>query len=134
MANAVQSGIVECDHGEIRGPRFCAMCRKVNQAIKVEAIEAVANHVNGMWWAAAQRAVKQIAMGNPTLTADDVLRLIESWGHRTTDNRALGPIMNDARAKGLIRASDRFKPSINKRKHQSPTRIWESLIYDGRLL
>lgn len=134
MVNVMQSGIGECEHGEIRGVRFCAICRKANQSAKLEAMDAVATHANGIWWAAAQRAVKQIAIGQPTLTADDVLALIESWGYTTSDNRALGPVMNDAKVKGLIRASDRFEPSINKRKHQSPTRIWESLMFDGRLL
>lgn len=133
MVSAMLSGTSECEHGEVRGIRFCAICRRDQKTAKVEAMETVATHANGFWWAAACRAVKEIAQGKPTLTADDVLALVESWGYVTSDNRALGPVMNDAKFKGLIKATDRFEPSINKRKHQSPTRIWESQVFDGRL-
>lgn len=124
---------MECEHGEVRGPRFCAMCRKANFIVKSEAVQAVGEHANGMWWAAACRAVREIATNQSKLTADDVLRLVESWGYTTTDNRAMGPVMNDAKAKGLIRATGTFEPSINKRKHQSPTRVWESLIVPSQI-
>lgn len=76
---------------------------------------------------------KRLPAKKPTLTADDVLILVESWGYVTNDNRALGPVMNDAKAKGLIKATGQFEPSINKRKHQSPTRIWQSLILPNQM-
>jgi hypothetical protein len=124
---------MECEHGEVKGPRFCALCRRFNTTAKIDAMDQVATNANGLWWAAACRAVKEIASKQPTLTADDVLILVESWGYVTTDNRALGPVMNDAKAKGLIKATGQFEPSINKRKHQSPTRIWQSLILPNQM-
>lgn len=123
----------ECEHGEVRGPRFCAMCRKENYTAKVEAVQAVREHANGLWWAAACRAVREVASKQATFTADEVLRLVESWGYATTDNRSMGPVMNDAKAKGLIKATGEFEPSINKRKHQSPTRVWQSLIVPNQM-
>lgn len=122
-----------CEHGEVRGARFCAICRKSGNTLKMEAMETVQEHANGLWWAAAHRAIKDIATRQMTITADEVLALIESWGYKTNDNRALGPVMNSAKAKGWIKATSTFEPSSNKRKHQSPTRVWESCIMPSEM-
>ena len=81
----------------------------------------------------AEAAVKQIAIGSASLTTDDVMAALEGGAHHTRVNRAMGLVMRTAHEKGYIRPTDRFVPSTNKRKHQSPTRVWESMIYDGRL-
>jgi hypothetical protein len=115
-----------CEHGETRGAKFCALCRVEGITLKFDGITQSADFADGTWWAACQRALLHLAQTQDTFTADDVLALVDAQGYTTKDNRALGGVMRNAAIKGIIRETDRFIPSSNKRKHGSPTRVWES--------
>jgi hypothetical protein len=100
---------------------------------KIDAITQVSEHADGTWWAASMRAINHLAKTRATLTADDVLQLVEAQGYVTKDNRAMGGVMRHAQVRGLIQITDVFEPSHNKRKHQSPTRVWQSLIVPAQM-
>lgn len=120
-----------CEHG-YDTPKGCPMCRREVAAETQAAIDG-GYAASPMWGYMAIKALERIATANQTLTADDVMHELESGVFHTRDNRAMGAIMKEAQHKGWIRPLDQFVPSTNKRKHQSPTRVWESIIYDGRL-
>lgn len=117
-----------CEHGEPRGPRACAICRHTGKVERDKAVKQVAEHADGRWFAAAVRVVNELAMHQDTLTADEVLMIVERDGWTTPENRAMGAVMKYCQSKGIIEITDRFEPSSNKRKHASPTRVWRSLI------
>ena len=122
-----------CDHGEVRGARFCALCRRDGISLKLDSIKQASDHADGTWWAASMRAIMHLAKTRDTFTADDVLELVEAQGYRTKENRAMGGVMRHAQTKGLIEITDVFEPSHNKRKHASPTRVWRSLIVPAQM-
>jgi len=131
-----------CDHGEPRGARYCALCKRDGMSAKIDAITQVSEHADGTWWAASMRAISHLAKTRDTFTADDVLELVEAQGYRTKveaqgyrtkENRAMGGVMRHAQTKGLIEITDVFEPSHNKRKHASPTRVWRSLIVPAQM-
>jgi hypothetical protein len=100
---------------------------------KIDAITQVSEHADGTWWAASMRAITHLAKTRATFTADDVLQLVEDQGYVTKDNRAMGGVMRHAQVRGLIQITDVFEPSHNKRKHQSPTRVWQSKIVPAQM-
>ena len=122
-----------CNHGEPRGARYCALCKRDGMSAKIDAITQVSEHADGTWWAASMRAINHLAKTRDTFTADDVLELVEAQGYRTKENRAMGGVMRHAQTKGLIEITDVFEPSHNKRKHASPTRVWRSLIVPAQM-
>jgi hypothetical protein len=122
-----------CDHGEPRGARYCALCKRDGMSAKIDAITQVTEHADGTWWAASMRAINHLAKTRDTFTADDVLELVEAQGYRTKENRAMGGVMRHAQTKGIIEITDVFEPSHNKRKHASPTRVWRSLIVPAQM-
>lgn len=117
-----------CEHGEPRGQKYCPLCRRAGFVARDEAVTAVSVNSDGTWWAACVRAIKHLAKTNDTFTADDVLEIVDKAGYTTNDNRAMGGVMRECQAKGLIKPTDNFVPSTNKRKHASPTRVWASCI------
>jgi len=123
-----------CEHGETRGARFCALCRRDGISMKLDGIAQSADHADGTWWAASMRAVRHLARTQELLTADDVLQLVEAQGYKTKDNRAMGGIMRHAMNLGLIEITETFEASHNKRKHASPTRVWKSLIVPAQMV
>ena len=122
-----------CDHGEPRGARYCALCKRDGMSAKIDAITQVSEHADGTWWAASMRAINHLAKTRDTFTADDVLELVDSQGYKTKENRAMGGVMRHAQNKGIIEITDVFEPSHNKRKHASPTRVWRSLIVPAQM-
>lgn len=121
-----------CDHG-YDTPAGCPMCRRASIVEREQGELNARIHANGLWFHMAELTVKRLAVERSVLTADDVLHELNKTAFRTGDNRALGPVMKLAAANGWIRSTNQFQESTNKKKHQSPTRIWESLIFDGRL-
>ncbi len=61
-----------CNHGEPRGSRYCALCKRDGMSAKIDAITQVSEHADGTWWAASMRAINHLAKTRDTFTADDV--------------------------------------------------------------
>ena len=122
-----------CEHGEPKGSRYCALCKRDGMSAKIDAITQVSEHADGTWWAASMRAITHLARTRATFTADDVLQLVQAQGYVTKYNRAMGGVMRHAQVRGLIQITDVFEPSHNKRKHQSPTRVWQSMIVPAQM-
>ncbi len=94
--------ITMCDHGEPKGARYCALCKRDGMSAKIDAITQVSEHADGTWWAASMRAINHLAKTRDTFTADDVLELVEAQGYRTKENRAMGGVMRHAQTKEII--------------------------------
>jgi hypothetical protein len=123
---------ITCGHGEPRGPRFCALCRRAGTTERNEAMERVELAADPDWFDKALTALRQIAQTNPTLTSAEVLIAVGRTGAITRDNRALGPVMKRAQTIGLIEPTGTFVPHPGR--HQTPIRVWKSNIYtDGTL-
>jgi hypothetical protein len=71
-------------------------------------------------------AVETLARRQREVTSDDVWPLLD--GVRTTDNRALGPVMKTAQRLGWIEPTDRVTLTAQPLSHRSPMRIWRSLL------
>lgn len=121
-----------CDHGYAT-PKGCPFCRRQAIAAREDGERQAKEHADSMWLYMATATVRNLAIERSVLTADDVLHELNKTPFQTGDNRALGPVMKMAALNGWIRKTDQFTESTNKLKHQSPTRVWESLIFDGRL-
>lgn len=93
-----------------------------------EAMRRVVAHAPEPWTAAAERAVKEVAMAMPYLTTDEVWAAMPP-DRSTHENRAMGPIMTRAGRQGLIRATDEHRDSTRPEAHARPVRIWKSLMF-----
>jgi hypothetical protein len=97
---------------------------------KREGMERVRRHCDPVWRRHADAAVIEAARLYPKLTTDDIVVMIPDHV-RTHENRALGPVMQEAAKNGVI-AKD-MMPNVNcatrKNNHSRPLQVWRSLIY-----
>lgn len=81
---------------------------------------------NAHWWACATEAVERLVLRNRPFTADDVwyeLRATRPEA-QTTDNRAMGSVMQAACRDGLIVPTPEFRASNRRSTHRNPKRVW----------
>ena len=95
---------------------------------KEDALARVTAGANSDWKSAAFEAVRKTAENFETFIVDDVWGHIEP-GHATRDNRAMGPVMLRAQAAKIIASTDFFSRSRRVTCHQSPRRVWRSLVF-----
>jgi hypothetical protein len=93
-----------------------------------EALAQVDAHAAPEWKQLAYEAVRNVARRRASFISDDVWALTDLPPAR--EDRALGPVFRKAAHDGLIRKTDRTRPSV--RSHLSGKPVWESLIYEGR--
>lgn len=96
---------------------------------KQQGMEAAYQYADLDWKQIASKALRQCAETMPEFTTDDMWELINKTGITTSENRAMGAIMQSASRAGMIKATPHFIPSKRLSKHKSPTRLWQSLIY-----
>ena len=96
-----------------------------------DAIEQARINADQNWMVWALQSVYMIALHEPEFTTDDVWdRLAFRWPEsRTHENRAMGAIMRQARAKQWARPSNRYEPTRRKNNHGRPIRVWVSDIH-----
>lgn len=78
------------------------------------------------WAQRAWQVLVDYLTTHPTMHSDD---LWNAGLPPTQENRALGPLVQLARRRGLIRPSGQRRLSI--RAHAQPHVVWTSLIYEG---
>jgi hypothetical protein len=103
---------------------------------KEEGMRRVGINMNPEWSEFAFRCVSEVASTRSEFTADDIDDQIESYtaaGRPVThEKRALGVVMTRAARAGLIQPTDRIIPSTRRKLHNSPRRVWQSLILAGQ--
>lgn len=104
------------------------------ERLKQAGMEAAYQYADLSWKDIAAKALMQVAQTKAEFTTDDMWEIINETGIVTSENRAMGAIMQSASRAGMIKATGYFLPSKRVSKHKSPTRVWQSLIYkpDGR--
>jgi len=91
-----------------------------------DAIRAVSEAADPAWCIAALEAVRLTCVRHREFISDDVW---DSGLDSTREDRALGPIMLEAKRLGYCCKTDRTRPS--RRSHGSGKPIWVSLIWEG---
>lgn len=91
-----------------------------------DALRRVEEHSPEGWIAFARYVVEQVARTNATFISDAVW---EAGLGKTSNARALGPVMIWARKEGLIAPTGEFRKSAQAGCHGMPRRVWRSLIY-----
>lgn len=69
----------------------------------------------------------------PTITSDDVWRVLQSQGMPSGNKKALGVVFKDARRAGLIEPTERFVTSERAVAHGHPIRVWASKRFEERV-
>jgi len=95
------------------------------RAARDEALTVVDAGAPADWKAAALDAVRHLARMLPEFTTDDVW--VRLRGNAPAEPRALGAVMQHARALGLIEPTDRIRTSARPECHARPVRVWRSL-------
>lgn len=91
-----------------------------------EAIRSVGEHAGPVWRAHAVAAIRQAALVNDELTADDVWPFISQ---PTYDNRALGACLQQAAREGIIaRKAGEYRTSQRRETHSRPLAVWVSRV------
>lgn len=99
------------------------------ERLKQQGMEAAYQYADMDWKKIASDALRKCAETKPEFTTDDMWEIINQTGIVTSENRAMGAIMQSASRGGMIKATGYFLPSKRVSKHKSPTRVWQSLIY-----
>lgn len=88
-----------------------------------DALERVEANASEEWKRRARLAIRQAAFSGRAFTTDDVWDAIGE-DVTTHDGRALGPLMREAVADGLIVPTGAYRTSRRGRCHQRPVREW----------
>lgn len=90
-------------------------------------------HANPAWWLAAEQAVVKVAKLKPKLTTDDIITEMTGSGTSTHEMRALGPLMRNAAADGVIEKALELpvKCATRPNNHRRPLTVWKSRIFKG---
>lgn len=98
--------------------------------LRDEGIRRSDTHAATSWKRHADEAIDYAARRLAELSADDVWIVLDGWGiPRPREARALGARMLSAVRRGSIDPTDRYRPSTRPELHQSPTRVYHSLLY-----
>ena len=99
------------------------------ERLKQQGMEAAYQHADLNWKDIASKALMECARTKPEFNTDDMWEIINKTGVTTSENRAMGAIMQAASRAGVIKATPYFRPSRRVVAHKAPTRMWQSLIY-----
>jgi hypothetical protein len=87
---------------------------------------------NPEWRSAALSIIKRLAKRRETLTSKDVLDELAKSDVTTGDRRALGSVMREGAALGLIESAGLIRQRKNKYSRGAST-LWKSRIYQQPL-
>jgi len=97
---------------------------------KQEGIEAAYQGARSYWKEAAQKALVECAKRYQEFTTADVWVIVDAQGLTTSENRAMGAIMQSASRSGMIQRTGRYKETTRVSQHRRPIAIWSSNIYE----
>ena len=100
---------------------------------KSEGIEAAYRGADSEWKRAAAECLQQMVETREFITSEDVVLELNKRGIVTSENRAMGAVMQSFSRAGLIESTGRFTTSRRPECHKSPVRIWRSKKFEGLL-
>lgn len=115
----------ECDHGEPRGPRYCALCRTTSAQNRAVGETKALNAADQEWKTRARNAINYLAhLG--TFTSEDVIaRAGLPRGETATNaNNAVGALISAEARAGRIRKVG-YTQSARPTSHGATITIWE---------
>lgn len=124
--------VIDCAHGEIRGARYCALCRRAGVAARDEGTTRAAAN-NAEWVDQAVAAIRTLARSGAPFTAEDVVQVV---GHPDGTPNAIGAVILKVARTGLIyRYGDR--PADRASSHRRRLQVWRGSTvpadYDDQL-
>lgn len=91
---------------------------------KDRAIYAAGAFADKDWKQEAHEAVKILVKSRRAFTGDDVWRLLEHTGLKTSEPRALGAVIHGFAREGLIVPTGNYVKSMRKESHRRPLQEW----------
>lgn len=89
-----------------------------------EAIERVWHGAGDTWMREAVDMIARVAATEGEFTTDEVWDALARAGLLPRERRAIGAAMKSASVWGLIKATDRYRPSTRVECHARPVRVW----------
>ena len=100
------------------------------ESAKRRSMDRALDAANEDWAAFMYRAVVNVAKRKEHFCADDLERYRQQHGGPSThENRALGPLMHQARKAMICETTDRWVCSSQTINHRRPMRVWRSLVH-----
>lgn len=100
---------------------------------KNEGIEAAYRGADTEWKRAAIECLQRMIKTQKYVTSEDVVLELNKRGITTSENRAMGAIMQSFSRAGLIESTGQFTTSRRPECHKSPVRVWRSKKFEGLL-
>jgi hypothetical protein len=100
---------------------------------KNDGIEAAYRGADNEWKRAAIECLQKMIRTRELVTSEDVVLELNKRGIMTSENRAMGAIMQSFSRAGLIESTGRFTTSRRPECHKSPVRVWRSKKFEGLL-
>lgn len=111
---------MECEHGEPRGPKACALCRYKANQLKVEGIET-ARTPHEDWMKLAVAKIFELARTGQPFTAEDVTDVIGLPGG---SNKAVGSAFNQVAKTHMIKRVGE-RPASRPTSHRRSLAVWQ---------
>ena len=80
------------------------------------------------WKRIVMETIREVALQSDFFTVDRVVERVQIKGAETHENRAMGPMMANARRKGWIESTRQSVQSAQKHCHAGPRTLWRSLV------
>jgi len=117
----------ECEHGEPRGVRYCAFCRRAGIRGEADAGPSVYSDPTE-WERAAKHVIWELARSRQPFTSEDVTAKIgfpDTYGHRANGpNNRIGLLLNKVAKQYGMKGIDR-KPATNPQAHGRLLTVWQ---------
>ena len=96
--------------------------------LREEALAQVEGNAPIIFSEMALDAVKLTAEAHDDFIVDAVWEYMPPGAPTSQDNRAMGPVMRRAKAKGWIEPTDRLRLTKQVKSHRQPRRVWRSKL------
>jgi hypothetical protein len=93
-----------------------------------EAIARGSANADADWSKHARQAAIAVASRMAELTTDDVWAVLDGWGYRTHDRRAMGSVMRAVASEGIVTSTSTYRKSSRPESHARPVLVWRSVI------
>ena len=92
-----------------------------------EALDRVASGTEREWANAVLQIIHRTAETTAEFTTDAIWSQV-TWRPRDLEERAMGPLMIQARKEGWIASTERYIRTERSEGHRNPKRVWRSLL------
>ena len=120
--------MIECEHGEPRGSRYCALCRRFGVQGEVHDGPPTPHLAHDLdWEARAKHVIWELASSGHTFTSEDVTDragLPDPTGRPNGANNSVGALLNRvAKTYGLRRVD--YTKARNPQAHGRLLTVWQ---------